>query len=156
MLSGGDELNWSPGNFVSNPIYSLTNVQQWCSVQWAQNINGSVDIAAEMWWNITIGILASSRYVVRYLWIMRLYYPIEIVLTLDMKINILVPMLNCPYVWKGRGRIKWKKNQPLQWCYNERDGVSNHRRLDYLLNRLFRCRSGVGVTKPISSVPLFS
>ena len=26
----------------------------------------------------------------------------------------------------------------LQWSYNERDGVSNHRRLDCLLNRLFR------------------
>ena len=30
---------------------------------------------------------------------------------------------------------------PLQWCHNERDGVSNHRRLDCLLNRLFRRRS---------------
>ena len=30
---------------------------------------------------------------------------------------------------------------PLQWRHNERDGVSNHRRLDYLLNRLFRRRS---------------
>ena len=28
-----------------------------------------------------------------------------------------------------------------QWCHNERDGVSNHRRLDCLLNRLLRCRS---------------
>ena len=27
--------------------------------------------------------------------------------------------------------------RPLQWCHNERDGVSNHRRLDSLLNRLF-------------------
>ena len=25
----------------------------------------------------------------------------------------------------------------LQWCHNERDGVSNHRRLDCLLSRLF-------------------
>ena len=31
---------------------------------------------------------------------------------------------------------------PLQWRHNERDGVpSNHRRLDCLLNRLFRRRS---------------
>ena len=30
---------------------------------------------------------------------------------------------------------------PLQWRHNERDGVSNHQRLDCLLNRLFRCRS---------------
>ena len=29
----------------------------------------------------------------------------------------------------------------LQWCDNERDGVSNHRRLECLLNRLFRRRS---------------
>ena len=31
--------------------------------------------------------------------------------------------------------------KPLQWLYNERDGVSNHRRLICLLNRLFRCAS---------------
>ena len=30
---------------------------------------------------------------------------------------------------------------PLQWRHNEHDGVSNHRGLDCLLNRLFRCRS---------------
>ena len=30
---------------------------------------------------------------------------------------------------------------PLQWRHNECDGVSNHRRLDRLLNRLFRHRS---------------
>ena len=29
----------------------------------------------------------------------------------------------------------------LQWRHNERGGVSNHKRLDYLLNRLFRRRS---------------
>ena len=29
----------------------------------------------------------------------------------------------------------------LKWCHNERDGVSNHRCLDYLLKHLFRCRS---------------
>ena len=29
----------------------------------------------------------------------------------------------------------------LQWRHNERDGVSNHRCLGCLLNRLFRCRS---------------
>ena len=29
----------------------------------------------------------------------------------------------------------------LQWRHNERDGVSNHRRLDSLLNRLFKHRS---------------
>ena len=30
---------------------------------------------------------------------------------------------------------------PLQWCHNERDGVSNHQHHDCLLNRLFRHRS---------------
>ena len=29
----------------------------------------------------------------------------------------------------------------LQWCHNERDGISNHRDLDCLLNRVFRSRS---------------
>ena len=29
----------------------------------------------------------------------------------------------------------------LRWRHNERDGVSNHQRLDYFLNRLFRGRS---------------
>ena len=31
--------------------------------------------------------------------------------------------------------------QTLQWRHNEHDGVSNHRRLGYLLNRLFMQRS---------------
>ena len=30
---------------------------------------------------------------------------------------------------------------PLQWHHNERHGVSNHRRHDCFLSRLFRCRS---------------
>ena len=30
---------------------------------------------------------------------------------------------------------------PLQWRYNEHDGVSNHRRFDYLLERWFKCKS---------------
>ena len=32
-------------------------------------------------------------------------------------------------------------NRSLQWRYNERDGVSNHQRLECLLNLLFRRRS---------------
>ena len=36
------------------------------------------------------------------------------------------------------GRFNGK---PLQWRHNERDGVSNHRPLDCLFNRLFRGRS---------------
>ena len=35
----------------------------------------------------------------------------------------------------------WWLSLPLQWLHNERDGVSNHWRIDCLLNRLFRCRS---------------
>ena len=30
---------------------------------------------------------------------------------------------------------------PLQWRHNEFNDISNHQRLDCLLNRLFRCRS---------------
>ena len=44
-------------------------------------------------------------------------------------------------------KVKQKMNQdtnffiqPLQWRHNERDGVSNHRRLYCLLKRLFRRR----------------
>ena len=34
----------------------------------------------------------------------------------------------------------WELWYTLQWRHNKRDGVSNHRRLDCLLNRLFRRR----------------
>ena len=37
------------------------------------------------------------------------------------------------------GSTRWNKS--LQWHHNDCDGVSNHQRLDYLLNRLFRHRS---------------
>ena len=33
---------------------------------------------------------------------------------------------------------RFHKQMPLQWSHYERDGISNHRRLDCLLNRLFR------------------
>ena len=46
----------------------------------------------------------------------------------------------------ARKKIRWSS---LQWRHNERDGVSNHRRLDCLLNRLFRRRS----TKPPKGNP---
>ena len=39
--------------------------------------------------------------------------------------------------------VTWKiisATQTLQFCRNERDGISNHRRPDYLFNRLFRRR----------------
>ena len=36
----------------------------------------------------------------------------------------------------------WKNYRPHRWWrHNEGDGFSNHRRLDCLLSRLFRCRS---------------
>ena len=37
--------------------------------------------------------------------------------------------------------LKRGLHESLQWRHNERDGVSNHRRLECLLNRLFRRRS---------------
>ena len=36
---------------------------------------------------------------------------------------------------------RWNWFLPLRWRYDERDGVSNHLPLDYLVNRLFRRRS---------------
>ena len=36
---------------------------------------------------------------------------------------------------------KWNIPMSLQWRHNKRDGMLNHRRLDCLLNRLFRRRS---------------
>ena len=38
-------------------------------------------------------------------------------------------------------RPDWYSIKTLQWRHNDRDGVSNDRRLDGLLNRLFRRRS---------------
>ena len=37
--------------------------------------------------------------------------------------------------------LPWPPVPSLQWHYNGRDCVSNHQRLDCLLNCLFRCRS---------------
>ena len=45
------------------------------------------------------------------------------------------------YNEKGRFMDKPIRLEPLQWRRNERDGVSNHRRLDCLVSRLFRRRS---------------
>ena len=41
------------------------------------------------------------------------------------------------YIWGQRVASE----EALQWCHNERDGVSNHQPHDCLLNRLFRHRS---------------
>ena len=40
----------------------------------------------------------------------------------------------------------------LQWRHNERDGVSNHRRLDCLLKRLFRRRSKKTSKLPVTGL----
>ena len=40
----------------------------------------------------------------------------------------------------------------LQWRHNEHDGVSNQRRLDCLLNRLFRRRSKKAPTLPVTGL----
>ena len=45
--------------------------------------------------------------------------------------------------WRAVEHWQWRKliMRTLQWRHNEHDGVSNHRRHDCLLNRLFRHRS---------------
>ena len=42
---------------------------------------------------------------------------------------------------KGLWVNQWGTKLSLQWRHNECDGVSSHGRRDYLLNRLFRCKS---------------
>ena len=55
---------------------------------------------------------------------------------------------HCPIQWlhidnrTTAGKwVRFEANHTLQWRHNGRDVVSNHRRLDCLLNCLFRCRS---------------
>ena len=49
------------------------------------------------------------------------------------------PGFDCLY--SSQGRYSANIDKLLQWHHNERDGVSNHRRLDCLFSRLFRRRS---------------
>ena len=45
-------------------------------------------------------------------------------------------------IWRSVARIyHLRVHDLLQWCHNEHNGVSKHRRLNCLLNRLFRRRS---------------
>ena len=44
--------------------------------------------------------------------------------------------------------ICYKIRNSLQWRYNEHDGVSNHNRLDFLLDRLFRHISKKNIKAP--------
>ena len=57
-------------------------------------------------------------------------------------------------------QIAYESKAPLKWRHNERDGVSNHQRLDCLLNHLFKLRSKktsklfvTGLCEGNSSVP---
>ena len=45
------------------------------------------------------------------------------------------------------GKALQKKYQSLQLHHNERDGVSNYRRLDYLLNRLVQIKESIKVLR---------
>ena len=56
-------------------------------------------------------------------------------LLISIKVNMLYHDVSRGFVWMLRLRAPI-----LQGRHNERDGVSNHRRLDCLLNRLFRHR----------------
>ena len=64
-------------------------------------------------------------------------------------IYIYVTSAPCMYTWPRVDQV-WDRQAYhsvviefiiLQWRHNERDGVSNHRRLDFLLNPLFKLRS---------------
>ena len=50
-----------------------------------------------------------------------------------------------PLMWNSYGFyvVRLKKLWRLQWRHNEHNGVSNHRRLHCLLNRLFRCKRNI-------------
>ena len=48
-----------------------------------------------------------------------------------------------------------KRDLLLQWRHDERDGPSNHRRLDYLPNRLFRRRSRKTSKLHVTAWPLW-
>ena len=49
--------------------------------------------------------------------------------------------LHDDFTENGEESHPWNMFETLQWHHNERNGVSNHRRLDGLLNRLLRRRS---------------
>ena len=47
----------------------------------------------------------------------------------------------CDDICRSDDQRRLRIDNALQWRHNKLDGVSNHRRLDYWLNRLFRRRS---------------
>ena len=62
----------------------------------------------------------------------------------------------CLLMWcQSIGRCCLRGYILLQWCHNGRNGVPNHRRLDCLLNRLFRCSSKENIKVPRHS-PLWA
>ena len=56
-------------------------------------------------------------------------------------LTILLSVPNCPGDIQGRLATYLRFTFTLHWRHNERNGVSNHRRLDCLLSLLFRRRS---------------
>ena len=76
----------------------------------------------------------------RYLYITKAGLP---VVALPMLINGVIVEVVLQYREERLMFIRWRVAvvYALQWCRNGRGGVSNHRRLDCLINRLFRRRS---------------
>ena len=67
---------------------------------------------------------------------------IEIIIKHQQYNDIIVCVISViNYDPKHRISRYFSRPEALQWRYNRSDGVSNHRRLDFLLNRLFRRRS---------------
>ena len=52
-----------------------------------------------------------------------------------------------PVVWSWWEEHFGEWQMTLQWCHDERDGVSNHRRLDCLLNRFFFRRKSMKISE---------
>ena len=51
---------------------------------------------------------------------------------------VYIYMTNVPYVYLLDKQFQMLILNPLQWRYNERDGLSNHAHLDGLRKRLYR------------------
>ena len=73
------------------------------------------------------------------------------------RILVLVPtMIACPLGPHSNScNFASRGVYQLRWRYNDRDGVSNHRRLDCLLNHLFRRRSKKTSKLRVSHWPLW-
>ena len=76
------------------------------------------------------------------------YHPDDVTRLSVIKVTWFLPTsrMNFNHMHEGIDTKVWHKLQqyvyfPLQWRHNERNGVSNDRHIDCLLNRLFRRRS---------------